>query len=36
MSFADIYSVLCHSVKAKLKSAEACEIQSDKHVSNLY
>lgn len=36
MGFADIYSVLCHSIKAKLKSAEPCEMQPDKHVFNLY
>lgn len=36
MCFADIYSVLCHSIKAKLKSAESCEIQPDKYVFDLY
>lgn len=28
--FADVYSVCCHSINIKLKSAEPCEIQSDK------
>lgn len=36
MGFADIYSVLCHSIKTKFKSPEPWEIQPHKHVFNLY